>query len=35
MSLPKDGGVPPKPQPKPATAVPKTSIAGTKGDKKK
>lgn len=35
MSLPKDGAVPPKPQPKPSTSVPKVSVAATKATKKK
>lgn len=34
MSIPKNGGVPPKPQPKPATAVPKVSVAAVKATKK-
>ena len=34
MSIPKNGGVPPKPQPKPSTAVPKVSVAATKPAKK-
>ena len=34
MSIPKNGGVPPKPQPKPSTSVPRINVAATKTTKK-